>query len=128
MLSSELMSSALFGHRKAVDAALAGRPSAPSRTDFGQALGVTLDGRPYRFLLTAAPIPEFAPHRNGAVVVLDDVTEFARDDRNGIGGTGIGLYLCREIVRAHGGSIRCEAGDGGVGTRVAFSLPTGPPA
>jgi NtrC-family two-component system sensor histidine kinase KinB len=38
-------------------------------------------------------------------------------------GTGIGLYLCREIVKAHGGSIRCEAGEGGVGTRVAFSLP-----
>jgi NtrC-family two-component system sensor histidine kinase KinB len=38
-------------------------------------------------------------------------------------GTGIGLYLCREIVRAHGGTIRCEACDAGVGTRVAFLLP-----
>jgi len=38
-------------------------------------------------------------------------------------GTGIGLYLCREIVRAHGGSIVCAPGDSGSGTRVAISLP-----
>jgi len=39
-------------------------------------------------------------------------------------GTGIGLYLCREIVRAHGGRIWCEAGDDGVGTKVALQLPS----
>jgi NtrC-family two-component system sensor histidine kinase KinB len=38
-------------------------------------------------------------------------------------GTGIGLYLCREIVKAHGGNIWCEADDGGTGTRIAISLP-----
>jgi NtrC-family two-component system sensor histidine kinase KinB len=43
--------------------------------------------------------------------------------RKGVRGTGIGLYLCREIIKAHGGSIRCEPGDGGTGTRVAFELP-----
>jgi NtrC-family two-component system sensor histidine kinase KinB len=42
---------------------------------------------------------------------------------NGVRGTGIGLYLCREIVKAHGGSIHCEPGDGAVGTQIAFSLP-----
>jgi NtrC-family two-component system sensor histidine kinase KinB len=42
-------------------------------------------------------------------------------------GTGIGLYLCREIVKAHGGAIRCEAGEGGAGTRIAFEIPAGPP-
>jgi NtrC-family two-component system sensor histidine kinase KinB len=46
-------------------------------------------------------------------------------DRNPVRGTGIGLYLCREIIKAHGGTIRCEAGDGGIGTRVAISLPIG---
>jgi NtrC-family two-component system sensor histidine kinase KinB len=67
-------------HREAVDAALAGRPSAPRRTDFGLALTAVLNGRPHKFQLTAVPIPEFAPRRCGAVIVLDDVTEFARLD------------------------------------------------
>jgi NtrC-family two-component system sensor histidine kinase KinB len=39
-------------------------------------------------------------------------------------GTGIGLYLCREIIEAHGSSIRCEPGDAGRGTRIAILLPT----
>jgi len=41
----------------------------------------------------------------------------------GVRGTGIGLYLCREIVRAHGGTISCEPGDDGTGTRIAITLP-----
>jgi NtrC-family two-component system sensor histidine kinase KinB len=67
-------------HREAVASALAGRPAVPPPTDFGQALGAVLGGRPHKFLLTALPIPEFAPGRTGAVIVLDDVTEFARLD------------------------------------------------
>jgi NtrC-family two-component system sensor histidine kinase KinB len=46
-----------------------------------------------------------------------------RDRPSKVRGTGIGLYLCREIVRAHGGAVRCEAGDGGVGAKVVFVLP-----
>jgi NtrC-family two-component system sensor histidine kinase KinB len=38
-------------------------------------------------------------------------------------GTGIGLYLCKHIVTAHGGHIWCEAGEHGVGTRLALTLP-----
>lgn len=38
-------------------------------------------------------------------------------------GTGVGLYLCREIVHAHGGRIRCEAGDGGRGARFVIEIP-----
>jgi NtrC-family two-component system sensor histidine kinase KinB len=67
-------------HREAVSLALAGQRSNRPRTDFQHTLPVMLGGRPHRLFLTAIPIPEFLPHRNGAVVILDDVTEFARLD------------------------------------------------
>lgn len=41
----------------------------------------------------------------------------------GVRGTGIGLYLCREIMKAHGGSITCEPGDEGAGTQFVIVLP-----
>ena len=41
---------------------------------------------------------------------------------DGVRGTGIGLYLCREVIKAHGGSIWCEPAEGGIGTMVAFRL------
>jgi signal transduction histidine kinase len=41
----------------------------------------------------------------------------------GVPGAGIGLYLCRQIVEAHGGSIRCELGAYGRGTRFLIDLP-----
>jgi NtrC-family two-component system sensor histidine kinase KinB len=66
--------------RLAVDANLAGRGHVASRTDFGLALQVVLAGRPRRFLPTVVPIPEFLPKQTGAVLVLADVTEFARLD------------------------------------------------
>jgi signal transduction histidine kinase len=39
-----------------------------------------------------------------------------------IPGMGLGLYLCRELIEAHGGRIWIESPSGG-GTSVAFSLP-----
>ena len=45
------------------------------------------------------------------------------NEQNGVRGTGIGLYLCREIIKAHGGSIRCEAGETGSGACFRFTLP-----
>jgi two-component system, NtrC family, sensor histidine kinase KinB len=67
-------------HREAVETALAGRAVLPPRADFSHAIQARLNGEPRKFLVTAVPIPEFAPRRTGAVVVLDDVTEFARLD------------------------------------------------
>jgi len=42
-----------------------------------------------------------------------------------IRGTGLGLYICRKIVEAHGGEIMVESVSGG-GTCFAFSLPLEP--
>lgn len=39
-------------------------------------------------------------------------------------GSGIGLYLCKEIVKLHGGRIRCETPGQGHGTQIVFDLPT----
>ncbi len=43
------------------------------------------------------------------------------------GGVGLGLYLCRQIVRAHGGSITTEERpDGAHGARFVITLPQRP--
>ncbi|MCA0200362.1 MAG: PAS domain-containing protein [Proteobacteria bacterium] len=39
-------------------------------------------------------------------------------------GTGLGLYLCRDIVDRHGGEITVDTAAGG-GTAIHFTLPTG---
>jgi signal transduction histidine kinase len=39
-----------------------------------------------------------------------------------IGGTGLGLYVCRELVERHGGHIWFESAEG-VGTTFFISLP-----
>jgi NtrC-family two-component system sensor histidine kinase KinB len=45
------------------------------------------------------------------------------EDAQGVRGAGIGLYLCRQIIELHGGTIHCEPGDDGCGTRIAVELP-----
>jgi signal transduction histidine kinase len=51
---------------------------------------------------------------------------FVRADRareQGIPGLGLGLYACRGIVRAHGGSIELRSDGHGRGTTVIVQLP-----
>jgi NtrC-family two-component system sensor histidine kinase KinB len=65
---------------RAVHDTLAGKRAGNGRADLRQALAVSLNGRPHKMALTVAPIPEFLPRRCGAVIALDDVTDFARLD------------------------------------------------
>jgi two-component system, OmpR family, phosphate regulon sensor histidine kinase PhoR len=44
------------------------------------------------------------------------------DHRRGIGGSGLGLYICRELVRSMNGRIWVES-DPGQGARFTFELP-----
>jgi signal transduction histidine kinase len=44
-----------------------------------------------------------------------------------IPGTGLGLFICRRLVEAHGGTLTIgDRPDGGTGTRVLFTLPLAP--
>ncbi|MEJ2482898.1 MAG: HAMP domain-containing sensor histidine kinase [Gemmatimonadota bacterium] len=47
---------------------------------------------------------------------------FVRGDRGSVGGAGLGLTICREIIEAHGGKLWVETRPGG-GSRFAFQIP-----
>ena len=84
--------------------------------------------------VTVGPLAD-AP---GAVVTVSDEGEgiseaaatrvFARFWRGGDrrGGTGLGLYIVKGLVEAHGGSVAVERADSG-GARFRFVLPAGTP-
>jgi len=59
---------------------------------------------------------------------LDEVFEpYARTAAaRKIRGLGLGLYICRAIIEAHGGTLRARSQGRGKGTTFLFTLPTRP--
>jgi signal transduction histidine kinase len=57
--------------------------------------------------------------------IFDKFYRLDPDQRRGIGGTGLGLYICRELVRSMHGRIWVES-EPGKGTIFAFELPAEP--
>ena len=49
--------------------------------------------------------------------------DIAGGDREGGGGFGLGLVICKGLVEAHGGRIWAESGGTGRGTRFTFTVP-----
>ena len=48
-------------------------------------------------------------------------TKFATKSQTG--GTGLGLFICKGIVEAHGGNMRAENNSDSKGATFSFSLP-----
>jgi signal transduction histidine kinase len=53
--------------------------------------------------------------------------KFVRGRETGVTGTGLGLYISRQILTAHGGDISADPGPDG-GACFAFELPIAPAA
>ena len=77
----------------------------------------------------AGPAVRFSVRDEGIGIAVDEQAHiferFHRLDPNmtrGVGGTGLGLYICRELVQHMGGRIWVNSREG-VGSTFAFDLP-----
>ena len=48
---------------------------------------------------------------------------FTKFATKSVTGTGLGLFISKSIVEAHGGRIWAQNNDDGIGATFAFSLP-----
>jgi signal transduction histidine kinase len=88
------------------------------------------DGGPVRCLVGVAEGKATLRVRDRGIGIPDEAMGrmFRRFGRivtprtRGIPGTGLGLYLCRELARAHGGDITVESHEG-KGSTFTLSLP-----
>jgi signal transduction histidine kinase len=55
--------------------------------------------------------------------IFDRLIQSREEDATVLGGLGMGLYICREIVHLHGGEISVSS-EVGAGSDFAFTLPT----
>lgn len=82
-------------------------------------------------LAETAGVARMAVVDHGAGIDPDQLTrifdKFVRAREGSVAGTGLGLYICRRIVEAHGGRIWAESGPG-EGTRLILELPCRTPA
>ena len=78
---------------------------------------------PDRYLVTVRNTGEEIPEKDLERIFdkFEQVT--GPDHRRSVGGTGLGLTICRSIVEAHGGTVWAESGQG-EGTAFVFTLPT----
>lgn len=67
-------------HLELIRDALAGKRQTINRIDYSRTLSITLEGKTHKLLPTVVPIAQFSEELTGAVLVLDDVTDFVRLD------------------------------------------------
>ncbi len=65
--------------------------------------------------------PEFLPH------VFDQFRQEEESHSRSYGGLGLGLYIVRELVELHGGTIQAESEGAGKGATFRVRLPAAPP-
>jgi signal transduction histidine kinase len=122
----------------ALEAVVAGElpPVSCDRTRIFQVLSNVVDNA-IRFSITGATIRIVASRGPAGVrIAVEDtgqgmssdqvVHAFDRYWKGSPGGTGLGLFIAKAIVEAHGGRIDATS-EPGVGTTVAFTLPASPP-
>jgi signal transduction histidine kinase/HAMP domain-containing protein len=81
-------------------------------------------GQPPRVQLTVTDTGRGIPPENLGRI-FEKFYQVERADTRKAGGAGLGLYICRQLVEAHGGSITVSS-DGATGTRFEIRLPEHP--